>query len=222
MLGYLSFAGHTLSGCPSLKAIRAAFQSNVFGAIAFSQPFIAHFRQRRAGHIINVSSLAAPLNPPAWGAYCAAKNALESFSSVLSKELALFNVRVTILMPGYYPTKIWGPRSDAEASASEAKPAAAVTTVYTDPSQGYNNLTYLRDNNEKSGVVGDPDKLAERVYELGAGVGLVKRVLDEHASKGWIRVPGGSDTAWVVQTTADLLENYKAYEPIWSSTNRAA
>lgn len=201
--------------------MRGHFQSNLFGTLAFTQPFIAHFRTRRTGHIINVSSLAAGLSSPAWGPYCASKLALESFSETLSKELLLFNVQVTIIITGYFPTKIFRthPAYVEDGKISES-PEVHRSTAYIDPkTQGYDSINWLPRRSEAMGFIGDPEKFAERVFEIAARKGLAYEVM-RGAPAGWVKVACGSDAgSSVLKQLEDTTENFRAFEPIWRSTD---
>ncbi|MFM7314322.1 MAG: SDR family oxidoreductase [Cyanobium sp.] len=66
------------------------------------------------GLIINVSSHAARKTFPDWGAYCASKAALESFSRCLAEEERVHGVRVCTLTLGSVNTPLW----DSETVAS--------------------------------------------------------------------------------------------------------
>ncbi|MFI7604352.1 SDR family NAD(P)-dependent oxidoreductase [Micromonospora sp. NPDC049366] len=61
-------------------------------------------RARRGGHIINVSSILGLTTFPGWGAYCAAKYALEGLTGALAAEVADFGIRVNLVEPGYLRT----------------------------------------------------------------------------------------------------------------------
>lgn len=206
-----------------MQEIRQHFQSNLFGTLAFTQPFIAHFRPRRSGHIINVSSLAAGLSAPAWSPYNASKLALESFSETLAKELYLFSIRVTIIVTGYFPTAIFlkHPAYVGENKTADSS-QARLSTIYVDPeTQGYDSMNWRPRQAEAAGFVGDPAKFAARVFEIGAQTGFAYEVM-KNAPKGWIKVACGSDAGSFVQKQLeDTVENFKAFEPIWRSTDAA-
>jgi short-subunit dehydrogenase len=57
-------------------------------------------RERKSGHIINVSSIGAQTNTPRFSAYVASKSALDAFSRCIASELVDDHVHVTtIYMP---------------------------------------------------------------------------------------------------------------------------
>lgn len=61
-------------------------------------------RQQRSGHIINMSSLAGLVGALGQGFYSASKFALEGYSEALSVELDPFNIKVSLIEPGYFKT----------------------------------------------------------------------------------------------------------------------
>jgi short-subunit dehydrogenase len=61
---------------------------------------LPHFRERKAGTIINISSGAGRFTLPMISLYCASKFALEGFSEALSFELSALNIGVKIVEPG--------------------------------------------------------------------------------------------------------------------------
>ena len=55
-------------------------QLNYFGALKLIMAFLPGMRDRKAGHIINVSSIGVQTNTPRFSAYVASKSALDAFS----------------------------------------------------------------------------------------------------------------------------------------------
>jgi thioester reductase-like protein len=73
---------------------------NYFGALKLILAFAPGMRQRRSGHIINISSYSVQMNTPRFAAYVASKGALDAFSRVFAAEAAGDGVQVTtIYMP---------------------------------------------------------------------------------------------------------------------------
>jgi NAD(P)-dependent dehydrogenase (short-subunit alcohol dehydrogenase family) len=103
--------GHegTMEESPLTDAIHQ-FEVNVFGAVAVIKAFLPYFRARRAGHIINVTSMGGFITLPGISYYCGSKFALQGISETLTKELKPFNIAVTAIQPGAFRTD-WAGRS---------------------------------------------------------------------------------------------------------------
>ncbi|HEY6451533.1 MAG TPA: oxidoreductase, partial [Steroidobacteraceae bacterium] len=99
----------------SLDEIRAQFAVNVFGAVAVMQAALPFLRARRAGRIINISSVSGLVGWPALGIYSASKFALEGLSETLALEVAPLGIHLTLIEPGGMRTDFSG-RSRAESA----------------------------------------------------------------------------------------------------------
>src|SRR3981081_3922858 len=84
----------------SLADFRAQIETNLFGVIIMTKAVLPYFRERRAGHFIQISSIGGRVGPPGRAAYAAAKFGVEGFSESLSKEVAPLGIKVTIVQPG--------------------------------------------------------------------------------------------------------------------------
>jgi NAD(P)-dependent dehydrogenase (short-subunit alcohol dehydrogenase family) len=96
-------AGYGLVGAveeSSLSEIRAQFEANVFGPIAAIQAALAHFRRRRSGHVITITSVSGLATWAGTGVYCASKHALEGVTRTLAEEVAELGIKVTNVEPG--------------------------------------------------------------------------------------------------------------------------
>lgn len=96
-------------------AIRAQFETNVFGLINVTKRILPGMRARRSGHIVNISSLGGLVAFAATGYYHATKFAVEALSESLAQEVAPLGIKVTIIEPGAFRTD-WAGRSMVEAS----------------------------------------------------------------------------------------------------------
>src|ERR1700743_3831604 len=83
-----------------LDELRRQFDVNVFGAVAMIKAVLPFMRGRRAGHIINITSMGGFITMPGIAYYCGSKFALEGISEVLAQEMAPFGVHVTAVAPG--------------------------------------------------------------------------------------------------------------------------
>ncbi len=77
------------------EQIRRVMETNFFGPIGLIRAVLPKLRARRGGHIINISAAAAIANYPGFGAYGAAKAALEAASESLRQELLPLGIHVT-------------------------------------------------------------------------------------------------------------------------------
>ena len=84
--------------------LRAQFETNVFGLMAMTRAFLPAMRARRAGRIVNISSVGGRLTLPFLGGYNASKYAVESLSDALRRELRAFGIRVSLVEPGVIRT----------------------------------------------------------------------------------------------------------------------
>ena len=75
-------------------------QLNYFGALKLIMAFLPGMRERKGGHIINVSSIGVQTNTPRFSAYVASKAALDAFSRCIAPEVIGDGVDITtIYMP---------------------------------------------------------------------------------------------------------------------------
>lgn len=131
-----------------LEAMRRQFEVNVFGAVAMIQAVLPHMRQRRRGHILNITSMGGYITMPGIAYYCGSKFALEGISDALGKEVEGFGIAVTAVAPGSFRTD-WAGRSMVRSPRSIADYDALFDPV-------------RRARQEKSGKqLGDPTKAAQ-------------------------------------------------------------
>ncbi|MFL9863617.1 oxidoreductase [Paraburkholderia fungorum] len=93
-----------------LAEMRRQFDVNVFGAVAVMKGVLPYMRERRRGHILNITSMGGFITMPGIAYYCGSKFALEGISEVLSKEVKPLGIRVTAVAPGSFRTE-WAGRS---------------------------------------------------------------------------------------------------------------
>jgi short-subunit dehydrogenase len=98
--------GFTRIGKGDFPASQRILQTNLIGTIATMEAAAGHFLQRRHGHLVGVSSLAALLSIPSQGAYCASKAGLSSWLGAARIELGRQGIAVTEVQPGFVDTEI--------------------------------------------------------------------------------------------------------------------
>ncbi len=109
----------------SLASAHELFQTNTLGTIAMTQAVLPQFRQRRAGVVVNVTSSVTLKPLPLLSVYTASKAAVNAFTESLALELAPFDVRVRLVLPGRAPTTRFG-------ANAQARMAGQVPQAYAD------------------------------------------------------------------------------------------
>ncbi|TWB69756.1 short-subunit dehydrogenase [Nitrospirillum amazonense] len=136
-----------------LAEMRRQFDVNVFGAVAMIQAVLPFMRRRRAGHIVNITSMGGFITMPGLAYYCGSKFALEGVSEVLAKEVRDLGIRVTAVAPGSFRTD-WAGRS----MVRSARAIADYDSLFDPVRQA---------REEKSGrQAGDPAKAAQALLTL--------------------------------------------------------
>lgn len=80
---------------------------NIKGVLYCTGAVITHMREKKSGHIVNLSSVAGRIVFPAGTVYCATKHAVAAFSEGLRQEFsARSNIRVTSIEPGVVDTEL--------------------------------------------------------------------------------------------------------------------
>jgi NAD(P)-dependent dehydrogenase (short-subunit alcohol dehydrogenase family) len=96
-------AGYALQGPveeASLDAVRAQFETNVFGLTRLCQLVLPGMRAAQSGRIINIGSMGGRFTFPGGAFYHASKHAVEAISDALRLEVAPFGVHVSLVQPG--------------------------------------------------------------------------------------------------------------------------
>ena len=83
---------------------RRMWELNFFAPLELIRLAVPHMRERRAGTIVNVSSIAAKVTLPWLNLYSAAKSAMCSLTDGLRMELRADGIHVIAVCPGYVRT----------------------------------------------------------------------------------------------------------------------
>ncbi|KAK7481161.1 hypothetical protein BaRGS_00027594 [Batillaria attramentaria] len=84
----------------SLEVDRQMLETNVLGVLSLTKCVLPHMMQRKAGHIVVMSSIAGKVGAPFSGSYTGSKHALHGWFETLRVEGAEYNIDVTLLCPG--------------------------------------------------------------------------------------------------------------------------
>ena len=136
--------------------VRRMFEINLWGLHAVTKAALPGMRARRAGHVVNVSSIAGLRGFPTAGFYNASKFAVNGYSEALALELAPLGIGVTVVMPSGFRTD-WAGRS-----ANEAPP-----TIDDYAETAHKTRDGIRDSSGKH--PGDPKRAAAAIVEAVTG-----------------------------------------------------
>jgi NAD(P)-dependent dehydrogenase (short-subunit alcohol dehydrogenase family) len=157
-----------------LSELRRQFDVNVFGAVAMMKAVLPFMRERRRGHILNITSMGGYITLPGITYYCGSKFALEGISEALGKEVESFGIAVTAVAPGSFRTD-WAGRSMTRTPRSIA-----------DYDPVFDPVRKARE--EKSGKqLGDPQKAARAMLEAIAADSPPKHLLLGSDALGLVR-----------------------------------
>ncbi|KIW06126.1 hypothetical protein, variant 2 [Verruconis gallopava] len=178
----------------------AQFNTNLFGTIKVTQAVLPHFRQRRSGTLLFLSSLSGWIGHPGCSAYAGSKFALEGWAESLSGEVASFGIRTLLVEPGRYRTKLL--------SSGNMKPTTSNIPDYAE----YSKNLVAAISGESGKQPGDPVKLVETVVDLvrGEGIAWGKQIP--------FRLPMGLDC---YDEILNKLEETKRMLQIWGDVIRS-
>jgi len=102
-------AGFSVFGafeCASESDVQRQLNTNLLGVMNVTRAVLPHFRQRKAGRIISVTSVGGLVAFPLFTLYHASKWAVEGFMESLHYELKPFNIQVKIIELGAVNTHL--------------------------------------------------------------------------------------------------------------------
>jgi len=182
-------AGYGLLGAveeASADEVRRLYETNVFGLLNVTRAVLPQMRERRSGHVINISSLGGVRSAAGFGVYCSTKFAVEGITEALHAELAPLGIHATVVEPGYFRTEflegqslVTSPRelADYAASAGQVRETAKRISL---------------------NQPGDPERLAQAMLTL------------VDAKTPPLRLPMGTDTLQAIADKHALVEHETA------------
>lgn len=100
-------AGIGICGSAEETTLEQAYrqvETNFWGAVKMTRAVLPVMRKQKSGSIITIGSMAGLIPVPFQSYYTAAKHALEGFFKTLRLEVGAFNVKISMIEPGFYRT----------------------------------------------------------------------------------------------------------------------
>ena len=88
------------------SAWHAVLDTNLSAAFRLARAVVPAMRTRRAGKIINITSIMSVRGRPTIGAYMASKSGLEALTRAMAVEWGPWNIQVNAIGPGYLTTEL--------------------------------------------------------------------------------------------------------------------
>lgn len=154
-------AGYSQSGAiesVGIEDVRRQFETNVFGLVRLTQLVLPAMRGKRAGRIVNVSSMGANFTFPGGGFYHATKYALEAISDALRFEVRGFGIDVVVIQPGIIRTGF------GDAAVSSIEQGTAPSGPYGSFNAGVARATSeVYEKGPLARLGGDPEDVAKTI-----------------------------------------------------------
>lgn len=112
------------------EQIQRQITTNLLSVIRISKAFTSHFRERKSGMFINITSTFGLIGFPTCSIYSATKFAVDGFSESMAYELAQFGIQVKIIAPG-------GMQTDFAVRSMELGQHDAYEKLTSEVSKGY-------------------------------------------------------------------------------------
>ncbi len=197
----LNNAGYGLLGAveeATAEEIEKLYRTNVFGLLGVTRAVLPYMREKRSGHIMNVSSIGGYIGYNGWGVYCSTKFAVEGITESLALELAPLGIKATVIEPGFFRTDFLDEQS--------LSVSPTIISDYHETSGAMRD--FAKGANHKQ--PGNPQLLAEGIVKLA------------HAKNPPLRMPFGSDTVAALETkNAAVAKELAAWRELALSTDFA-
>jgi NAD(P)-dependent dehydrogenase (short-subunit alcohol dehydrogenase family) len=135
------------------EEVKRQFEVNVFGPLHVLRAVLPHLRERRSGHVLNITSIGGLKTFPGVGVYNASKFALEAIGESLAQQVGPLGIKVTNIEPSGFRTD-WAGRS-ANIITTGIEDYQATVGENLKGIQGYSGRQ-----------PGDPQRAAQIMYDL--------------------------------------------------------
>lgn len=89
-----------------IKVDEKIMKTNYLGTVALTKALLPHFIDREAGRFVVVTSVTGKIGTPLRSSYAASKHALHGFFDSLRAEVFKYNIKVTLICPGFVQTNV--------------------------------------------------------------------------------------------------------------------
>ncbi|MEM8963647.1 MAG: SDR family oxidoreductase [Acidobacteriota bacterium] len=152
------YGGHALFEQMSDEAIRAMYETNVFGVMNVMRATLPILRAKRSGTVVNVTSMAGMLGLPNSSIYTSTKFAVEGLTEAMALEYRPFGVAIKSVLPGAYPTTRFGANTDDAVQAGDNELGTYGQKLYTHIQTIGTQMAAQGDS------IADPQEVADQIF----------------------------------------------------------
>jgi len=194
----------------SLDTWRKLMDVNFWGPLYHIYAFLPSMKERREGHIVNVSSGQAFFRMPTWGAYSAIKLAIGAVSEILHFELEKYNIQVTTIYPYMINTGFY---DDIEYGTFAGKLSKLFLPLYSQKPDTVGRIIFKAVKNKKKVEMVNPiNSIVKYIHFFPFSSNATNRILTSALSEG-------SDEAGSKGRISKLLEStFKTVEDLVERT----
>ena len=159
---------------------------NIYGPYRITRAFAPLIIESR-GRISIIGSIAGTLSSATWGPYSMTKHAMEAYADALADEMKQFNVKVSLIEPGTYKSKIGKSALERMEERSQTTEGSQFREAMD---ESVNWLSAFETNS------GDPAEVAEVV---------MKSLFDDDPKPRYLIVPNEQQAHWTINRAIERV-----------------
>lgn len=105
---------------------------NYIGTVALTKAILPHFIANKKGHFVVTTSIVGKIGTPLRSSYAATKHALHGFFDSLRAEVFNYNIKVTLVCPGFVKTNVSKNALTGDGSPQEIMDKATANGIHPD------------------------------------------------------------------------------------------
>jgi NAD(P)-dependent dehydrogenase (short-subunit alcohol dehydrogenase family) len=168
------------------KDFHFQMEVNVFGVYRITRAFAPLVIESK-GRISIIGSIAGTLSSATWGPYSMTKHAMEAYADALADEMKQFDVKVSLIEPGTYKSKI---AQSALERMEERNQSAEDSQFRSAMDESVNWLSAFEKDS------GDPAEVAEVV---------IKSLFDDNPKLRYLVVPNQEQAHWTINRAIERM-----------------
>jgi dehydrogenase/reductase SDR family protein 7B len=144
----------------SVEVDKRLMNINYIGTVALTKALLPHFIENQTGHFVVTTSVVGKIGTPLRSSYAASKHALHGFFDSLRAEVHKYNIKVTLVCPGFVNTDVsknaltgdGSPQGKMDVATANGISAERFATLMAKAIKNEKKEVYIAGAKEKLGV----------------------------------------------------------------------